>query len=96
MQGRHRQPVSRLSWRRFEAAAPNEWWQIDAMDWVIATGLIKVFNIVDDHSRLATRSRSDDDIAAIRRRLALYESQTRPALDWIAGLGIVAGPVDRW
>jgi adenylate kinase len=39
--------------------------------------------------RLATRSRSDDDIAAIRRRLALYESQTRPALDWLAGLGLV-------
>ncbi len=46
------------SWRRFEAPAPNEWWQIDAMDWVIATGLVKVFNIVDDHSRVAVRSRA--------------------------------------
>jgi len=46
------------SWQRFEAPAPNEWWQIDAMDWVIATGLVKVFNIIDDHSRVATRSRA--------------------------------------
>jgi len=45
------------SWRRFEAPAPNEWWQIDATDWVMATGGIKVFNILDDHSRLAARSR---------------------------------------
>lgn len=46
------------SWRRFEAPAPNEWWQIDAMDWVTATGAVKIFNIVDDHSRLACRSRA--------------------------------------
>jgi transposase InsO family protein len=45
------------SWRRFEASAPNEFWQIDAMDWVIAVGVVKVFNIIDDHSRLAVRSR---------------------------------------
>jgi transposase InsO family protein len=47
------------SWRRFEAPAPNEWWQIDAMDWVIAAapGLVRIFNIVDDHSRLACASR---------------------------------------
>jgi transposase InsO family protein len=46
------------SWRRFEAPAPNEFWQIDAMDWVIAVGVVKVFNIIDDHSRLAVRSRA--------------------------------------
>lgn len=45
------------SWRRFEAAAPNECWQIDAMDWVIATGVVRVFNIIDDHSRLSVGSR---------------------------------------
>lgn len=48
----------RSSWKRFEAAAPNERWQIDAMDWVIATGLVHVFNIIDDHSRVAARSRA--------------------------------------
>lgn len=44
------------SWKRFEAAAPNERWRIDAMDWVIATGVVRVFNIIDDHSRVAVRS----------------------------------------
>lgn len=45
------------SWRRFEAPAPNEWWQIDFCDWVIASGLVRVFNIIDDHSRVACGSR---------------------------------------
>jgi transposase InsO family protein len=44
------------SWKRFEAAAPNERWQIDAMDWVVATGVVRVFNIIDDHSRVAVAS----------------------------------------
>ncbi len=44
------------SWHRFEAPAPNECWQIDSTDWVIATGLVKIFNIVDDHSRVACES----------------------------------------
>ena len=37
--------------RRFEAPAPNEWWQIDSTDFVIAAApdLVKIFNIVDDH-----------------------------------------------
>jgi len=46
------------SWKRFEAPAPNEYWQIDAMEWTIAGGLVKIFNIIDDHSRLAVRSRA--------------------------------------
>ena len=46
------------SWCRFEAPAPNEMWQIDATDWTIATGVAKVFNIIDDHSRVACRSRA--------------------------------------
>jgi transposase InsO family protein len=44
------------SWKRFEAAAPNERWQIDAMEWVVGTGLVKVFNIIDDHSRVVVAS----------------------------------------
>lgn len=44
--------------RRFEAPAPNEMWQIDHTDWVIATGIVKIFNIIDDHSRVAIRSRA--------------------------------------
>jgi transposase InsO family protein len=46
------------SWCRFEAPAPNEWWQIDATGWVIATGAVEVFNVLDDHSRVAARSRA--------------------------------------
>lgn len=51
------------SWRRFEAPAPNEWWQIDSTDWVIAAApcLVKVFNIVDDHSRVACESRAVEE-----------------------------------
>lgn len=54
------QPAKRpkSSWKRFEAAAPNERWQIDAMDWVTAAGVVRVFNIIDDHSRVAIRSRA--------------------------------------
>jgi transposase InsO family protein len=48
----------KTSWCRFEAPAPNEWWQIDAMGWVIATGAVEVFNVLDDHSRVAVRSRA--------------------------------------
>ena len=44
------------SWKRFEAAAPNERWQIDAMDWTIGTGVVRVFNIIDDHSRVLIAS----------------------------------------
>ena len=48
------------SWRRFEAPAPNEWWQIDSTEWIIgaAPGLVHVFNIEDDHSRVACGSRA--------------------------------------
>lgn len=52
----HKRP--KASWRRFEAPAPNECWQIDATDWTIAIGVVKIFNIIDDHSRLACRSRA--------------------------------------
>jgi adenylate kinase len=41
--------------------------------------------------RLAERARSDDDVSAIRLRLALFESQTRPAIEWFSGLGLVVG-----
>jgi hypothetical protein len=43
------------SFRRFEATAPNELWQTDAIDWVIATGVVKVLSFLDDHSRIALR-----------------------------------------
>lgn len=51
-----KRPKSSL--RRFEAPAPNEVWQIDATDWVIATGVARIFNIIDDHSRVVVGSRA--------------------------------------
>jgi transposase InsO family protein len=43
------------SYRRFEASAPNELWQTDTIDWPIATGPVKIFSFLDDHSRVALR-----------------------------------------
>jgi transposase InsO family protein len=45
----------KVSWRRFEASAPNELWQCDFIEWTIATGVVKVFSFLDDHSRVALR-----------------------------------------
>lgn len=44
--------------RRFEATAPNELWQADCIDWVTATGVVKVLSFLDDHSRVALRVRA--------------------------------------
>lgn len=52
----HKRPKS--SWVRFEAPRPNEWWQIDFMQWVVATGAVSVFNTIDDHSRVLVRSKA--------------------------------------
>jgi transposase InsO family protein len=47
----------RSSWRRFEAAAPNELWQIDGTDWTLADGTaVKIINLIDDHSRYVPAS----------------------------------------
>jgi transposase InsO family protein len=45
------------SWRRFEASTPNELWQADCTDWVVATGGVEILSFLDDHSRLGARSR---------------------------------------
>jgi transposase InsO family protein len=45
------------SLRRFEAAAPNQLWQIDGTGWVLADGTaVTVINVIDDHSRLIVAS----------------------------------------
>jgi len=45
------------SWRRFEAAAPNECWQIDATHWTLSRRRgVEIIDIIDDHSRLAVAS----------------------------------------
>lgn len=42
----------RSSWRRFEAAAPNELWQSDFTHWWLADGSeVEIISWLDDHSR---------------------------------------------
>ena len=43
------------SYLRFEASAPNELWQADCIDWVLATGSLQILSFLDDHSRVALR-----------------------------------------
>lgn len=43
------------AWHRFVASAPNELWQADTIEWVIASGRVKIFSFLDDHSRVALR-----------------------------------------
>jgi transposase InsO family protein len=52
----HKRP--KASFRRFEAAVPNELWQADATKWVIATGQVEILDFLDDHSRLITGCRA--------------------------------------
>jgi transposase InsO family protein len=56
------QPSKRpkASLHRFEAPAPNECWQIDATGWETLAGPVKVFNIIDDHSRVLIRPMACD------------------------------------
>lgn len=74
------------SWNRFEAAAPNERWQIDAMDWVIATGVVRVFNIIDDHSRVAIRSQAVPEATTE----AAWATFSRGVASWGAPAGVLS------
>lgn len=45
------------SWKRFEAARPNDRWQLDMTHWHLADGTgVEILNVLDDHSRLAVAS----------------------------------------
>jgi transposase InsO family protein len=51
----HKRPA--VSFHRFEAEFPNERWQADHCDWTLADGtVVKILNIIDDHSRLCVAS----------------------------------------
>src|ERR1700730_17223832 len=51
----HKRP--RSSFVRFEASLPNERWQADATEWLLADGAkVEILNFVDDHSRLFVAS----------------------------------------
>ena len=47
------------SWQRFEADRANELWQIDGTNWVLPDDtVVKIINIVDDHTRVVIASRA--------------------------------------
>jgi transposase InsO family protein len=51
----HKRPKS--SYIRFQAAQPNERWQLDITHWALPDGAdVEILNIVDDHSRLCVGS----------------------------------------
>jgi transposase InsO family protein len=51
----HKRP--RSSWIRFEAALPNECWQMDVTHVTLAGGAdVEILNVIDDHSRLCVAS----------------------------------------
>jgi transposase InsO family protein len=52
----HKRP--HRAWKRFEAPAPNQWWQVDATDWVTASGRVQIISMLDDHSRVLTASQA--------------------------------------
>jgi transposase InsO family protein len=56
------QPSKRpkASLHRFEAPAPNECWQMDGTGWETLAGPTKVFNLLDDHSRVLIRPMACD------------------------------------
>jgi transposase InsO family protein len=60
----------RSSWRRFEAAAPNEVWQSDMTHWHLADGTeVEICSWLDDHSRYLLRATAcervdGDDVVA--------------------------------
>ena len=68
----HKRPKS--SWCRFEAPAPNEMWQIDATEWTITTGIVRIFNIIDDHSRIVCRSRATSEATGVEAWTAFCEA----------------------
>jgi transposase InsO family protein len=59
----HKRP--RSSFIRFEAALPNQLWQIDATHWSL-TGErgVEILNMIDDHSRLVVASVAFDTVKA--------------------------------
>lgn len=69
----------RNSYVRFEAAAPNECWQIDATEWHLTNRkVIEIINIIDDHSRLAVATKA----VASTTTLAAWEAFECAAMTW--------------
>lgn len=67
----------KAAWRRFEASAPNELWQVDFIDWPIATGMVKIISFIDDHSRVALRVKAVAEATSEEAWAAFSEAAER-------------------
>lgn len=69
----------RSAWRRFVYPAPNACWQLDATEYVLSAGRkCVIFQLIDDHSRLAVASHvawgetAKDAIAVVDKAIATH------------------------
>ncbi len=88
----------RSSWKRFRYARPNDLWQLDATEWLLADGTkVAIFQLSDDHSRLAIASlaaRSEnahDAIQVVTAGIARHGAPVRLLTD----NGVALNPVRR-
>jgi transposase InsO family protein len=67
----------RAAWRRFEASAPNELWQVDFIEWPIATGMVRIVSFIDDCSRVALRVKAVREATGAEAWAAFSEAAAR-------------------
>ena len=73
------------SWQRFVADRPNELWQTDFIEWVVAdhSRVVHVLSFLDDHSRVALRCRA----VPVATTDAAWETFSQAAACWGLPLG---------
>ena len=68
----------RSSYIRFEAALPNELWQVDATHWSLGDGsAVEILNTIDDHSRLLVGAAARRTVKAADAVAALHQAAAR-------------------
>lgn len=73
----HKRP--RSSWTRFEWPRPNEAFQIDATQWMLADGeTVWIMDVLDDHSRVLTAAR----VCAGPTSAAAWDAFAHACADW--------------
>jgi transposase InsO family protein len=69
----HKRP--KASFVRFEAQLPNELWQTDATEWLLADSTrVEILNLIDDHSRLCLASEAVRTVKAADAVQTLYSA----------------------
>jgi transposase InsO family protein/transposase-like protein len=71
------------SFRRFEAARPNELWQADHTEWTIKTGVVKILSFIDDHSRVLLDTSAHQEVTGE----AAWAAFSRASQQWGLPLG---------